>query len=143
MADFEQLTTFDHRGFAVSLAFKQVKVYLRSGLVLLVVVTAGIVLWKNRGYHTPVWFFGLTDEKKSISVVWLIVCTATATRTAQWVLSFCWGLWRDMREVKRARATEQERKSQEKRSAELDERERRLEEMLERGAESVEADEKE
>lgn len=127
----------------MSLAFKQVKVYLRFGLVLLVIVTAGIVLWNNRGYRTPVWFFGLTDEKKSISVVWLIVWTAMATRTAQWVLSFCWGLWRDMREVKRARATEQERKAHERRAAELDDRERRLEEMLQRGAESVEADEKE
>lgn len=127
----------------MSLAFKQVKVYLRSGLVLMVIVTAGVVLWNNRGYSTPVWFFGLTDEAQPINVVWLIVCTATATRTAQWLLSFCWGLWRDMREVKRARATEQERKAHEQRSAELDERERRLEEMLQRGEESVEADGKE
>lgn len=127
----------------MSLAFKQVKVYLRTGLVLLVIVTVGIVLWNNRGYRTPVWFFGLTDEKQPINVVWLIVWTATATRTAQWVLSFCWGLWRDMREVKSARATEQERKAHERRAAELDERERRLEEMFQRGEESVEADGKE
>ncbi len=126
----------------MSLAFKQVKVYLQTGLVLFVIVTVGMVLWNNRGYHTPVWFFGLTDENQPVNVVWLIVWTATATRTAQWVLSFCWGLWRDMREVKRARATEQERKAQEQRTAELDEREQRLEEMLQRGAESVEADEK-
>ena len=125
------------------LALRQFKVYLRLALVLAVIVVTAVVLFNNRNYSTPVWFFGLTDEKRPLNVVWLIIWTATATRTAQWVFSFGWGLWRDMRELKRVRATQQEKEAQEQRAAELDERERRLAEMLKRGVESEEADKKE
>ncbi len=125
------------------LALRQIKVYLRLALVLTVLVVVAVVLFNNRNYSTPVWFFGLTNPERPLNVVWLIIWTATATRTAQWVFSFGWGLWREMRELKRVRATQQEKEAQEQRAVELDERERRLEKILKRGIESEEADTKE
>ena len=132
MAGFEQLTTFNHRGFSVSLAFKQVKVYLQSGLVLLVIVTVGIVLWYNRGYRTPVWFFGLTDPNKSVNVLWLILWTAVATLGSWWTFSLGWGVLKDMREIKRLRKVSNAAKELDKREVELEKRERRVDLKLHR-----------
>jgi hypothetical protein len=118
----------------MTLAIKQVKVYLRTIAVALVVGAIGLVLFKNRANYVEVWFFGLTDESKKVNVVWLMLSTALGTLTAWRIVWFARGLWRDMREVAKQKAIEEATKLQERRTAELEERERRIEEKLKRAA---------
>lgn len=120
----------------MSLAFKLVKVYLRTIVVVLVVGAVGLVLFENRANYVEVWFFGLTDESKKINVVWVMLSTALGTLTAWRIVWFARGLWRDLREVARQKAIEEATKLQETRAAELKERERRIEEKLKRAAAS-------
>ncbi len=117
-----------------SLAMKRLTVYLRGLVVLLVVGAIGLVLFKNRSYTVQLWFFGLTDAGKPVNVVWVMVWTAGFTRAAWWVISFTRGLIRDYREMKRERAAAEAEKLHQQRAAELEERERRIEEKLKRAA---------
>ncbi len=120
----------------MSLAIKRFKVYLRTLLVVVVVGAIGLVLFKNRSHTVAVWFFGLTHEDDPTNVVWLLLWTAGGTLTAWRVAWFARGLWRDLREVGRLAAIEEATRLHEKRAAELDERERRIEEKLKRTAAS-------
>ena len=120
----------------MSLAIQRLKVYLRTSIVVVVVGAIGLVLFKNRANYVEVWFFGLTDESKKVNVVWLMLSTALGTLTAWRIVWFARGLWRDLREVARQKAIEEATKLQERRAAELDERERRIEEKLKRTAAS-------
>ena len=120
----------------MSLAIKRLKVYLRTSIVVVVVGAIGLVLFKNRANYVEVWFFGLTDESKKVNVVWLMLSTALGTLTAWRVVWFARGLWRDMREVARLKAIEEADQKHKQRAAELEERERRIEEKLKRAAAS-------
>jgi uncharacterized membrane-anchored protein len=116
----------------MGVAFRQLRVYVRLVIVLVVALGVGLVLVQNRGNAAPVWFFGLTDAQTPVNVVWLMLCTAAGTLISWWVLSLAWGLWRDMREVKRQHAENQAKEELGRRMAALDERERRLDEKLKR-----------
>jgi len=118
----------------MTLAIKRLTVYLRTIAVALVVVAVGLVLFKNRANSVKVWFFGLTDETKKVNVVWLMLATALGTLTAWRIVWFARGLWRDVREVARLKAVEESDRQQKKRAAELEDRERRIEEKLNRSA---------
>ena len=120
----------------MSLAIKRLTVYLRAIAVVLVVGAVGLVLFKNRTNSVEVWFFCLTDESKKVNVVWLMLFTALGTLTAWRVAWFARGLWRDMREVARLKVIEEADRQHKQRAAELEERERRLEEKLKRAAAS-------
>jgi hypothetical protein len=116
----------------MTLALKRLKVYVRSTLIVVVAVAIAIVLFKNRDNAVSFWFFGLTDESRPLNVIWLMLCTAVGTLVSWWVFSFAWGLLRDMREVKRQQVVEQATKDLAKRQAEMDERDRRIDEKLKR-----------
>lgn len=114
----------------MSLAYKRLKVYLRVGLALTIIVLGAVVLFKNRNHRVQLWFFGLTDPDKPTNVVWVMVWTAAITRTAWWLFSFSRGMIRDMREIRRRRATEDAEQAQRQRAAMLDQRERTIDERL-------------
>ena len=116
----------------MSLAFKRFKVYLRTLLSALVVVVVGLVLFKNRNHEVAVWFFWLTDPDETVNVVWVMLCTALATLVSWWVVSRGVTLLREVREVRRLQLAKASDERQKARAAELDERERRLDEKLER-----------
>ncbi len=118
----------------MSLAWKQVKVYLRLLLVVTVAAAVGLVLFKNRANEVPVWFFGLTDPAKKLNVVWLMLLTALATITTWRALAFARGLWKDLRELHRLEETKELERRQELRTAELELRERQLAEKLKEAA---------
>jgi len=116
----------------MNLAIKRAKVYLRVSIVAAVVGAFGLILFKNRSNEVTVWFFGLTDTSKPINVVWLILSTVAATRAAIWVLSVGKGLWSDVLELRRQKAAELEAEKQRQRVAQLEEREKRLTEKVDR-----------
>lgn len=114
----------------MSLAFTRVRVYLRVAVVAGLVCAIGLVLFKNRGNTVTFWFFGLTDAAKPLNVVWLIVWTASSTLLVARVFWFARGIWREFRELKELEVAKATAEAQTQRAAELDERERRVEEKL-------------
>jgi uncharacterized integral membrane protein len=124
----------------MTLAFKQMRVCVRAALVIGVVGAIGLVLLMNRTHTVSFWFFGLTPDHP-IHVVWLMLCTAGGTLLAWWTVLVALRLYRDMRELKQSRTLESAVRSQSQRSAELDERERRLDEKLKRAIADVEEEE--
>jgi len=120
----------------MTLAIQRAKVYLRTFIVVMVVGAIVLVLFKNRANYVEIWFFGLTDESKKVNVVWLLLSTALGTLTAWRVIWFARGLWRDLREVARQKAIEETDRQHKQRVAELEQRERRIEEQLRKSAAS-------
>lgn len=114
----------------MSVAFKELRVYVRSVFVLVVIVAVGLVLFKNRNHEVSFWFLWLTDDAKPVNVVWLILCSGVGTLVTWRAFSRALGLWRDIREVKRLRAVDKVTSRLDKRTTELDERERRIDEKL-------------
>ena len=112
------------------LAIKTFTVYLRVLVVLLVVGAIGLILFKNRSYTVNVWLFGLTDPSKSVNVVWVMLATAVCTLTVWWIISLGRGLVHDLREVRRERELALTQQLTQQRVAELDARQRRVEEQL-------------
>lgn len=112
------------------LAIKTITVYLRVLVVLLVVGAIGLILFKNRSYTVNVWLFGLTDASTPVNVVWVMLATAVCTLTAWWIVSLGRGLIHDLREVRRERELAMTRQFTEQKVAELDARQKRVEEQL-------------
>ncbi len=118
----------------MSLAGKRVTVYLRTLIVVLVVGAIGLVLFKNRSHTAKFWFFGLTHEDTPTNIVWLMLWTSGGAIVTWRIFSFGRGLWRDLSEVAQLKASEEKDKQLKRRSAELDERVRRMEEQTKRTA---------
>jgi len=114
----------------MTLAFKQVKVYTKLGLLLIVAVAIGAVLIKNRSHSVQVWFFGLVDPAKEVNVVWLMVWTALGAVVSWWVLRATLGLVKDMRELRREEELRERAKTQEELAARLRDQERRIDDKI-------------
>lgn len=114
----------------MSVEFRHLKLYVRAGLTLVLAVAVGLVLLKNRSHAVPFWFFGLTDDTRPVNVIFLMLCTAGGTLLTWWVLSRARGIWRDMREFSRLRDVGRAARKLEQRAAELDKRERRIDQKL-------------
>jgi len=112
----------------MSLALRQFTVYLRFALILVVGGGVAIVLFANRSNSVPFWFFGLRNADTPVNVVWLMLGAAAGTMIAWWALSFAWGLIRDWRRLDRMRAVSELEASQRSREAELESRERHVNE---------------
>lgn len=119
----------------MSLALKQVKVYVRTAALAAVVIAVALVLFRNRHNTVAVWFFGLTDETKPVNVVWLLLSTASCTLVVTRVLSFGWGVLRELREVRRLEKEKQTEVQSKQRAADLEQREKRLDEKLKQALE--------
>lgn len=109
---------------------KAFTVYLRVVVVLLVVGAIGLILFNNRTHTVNVWLFGLTDPSKPVNVVWVMLATALCTLAAWWLVSLGRGLIHDVRTVQRESAAAAARKATEQRVADLDARQKRVEEQL-------------
>lgn len=109
---------------------KALAVYLRIAVVLLVAGAIGLILFKNRSYTVNVWLFGLTDAETPVNVVWVILATAVTTLVLWWVFVLSRGLVRDLRELKREQEAAGLQKASEQKLAELDARQRRIEQKL-------------
>ncbi len=118
------------------ISWKQVKVHLRTSLVVMVAFAIAMVLFMNRNNTVSFWFFGLTDTDKKINVVGVIVSTAAATRLAWWVFSLGWGIWRDMKELQVEQQKEREQQANQVRENRLSDMERRIDDKVDQLNES-------
>lgn len=116
----------------MSVAFKQLRVYVRASIVVAVLVAVVLVLFMNRGHTVSLWFFGLTDTNKPVNVVWLMLCTAASTLVSWWGLSLGWGLWRELKEAHSLRMIRDAAGRLDERAEKLDVRERRLDENVQK-----------
>ena len=114
----------------MSLAFKRIKVYIKSGLVLIVALAIGAVLIENRNHAVRFWFFGLVDSAKEINVLWLILCTALGSVLSWSVLWMAVGLVKDARELRRQRQLRRWDESQKELADKLREQEKRIDEKI-------------
>ncbi|MHC4066002.1 MAG: hypothetical protein ACYSUI_16100 [Planctomycetota bacterium] len=114
----------------MSLAFKQIKVYTKVALVLVVAMAIGAIFWKNRGHYVRFWFFGVVDSQQEINVVWLILCTAVGSILSWWVLLTGVSLIRDVREVRRDQALRKREDDQRELAEKLREQEKRIDDKL-------------
>ncbi len=114
----------------MSLAYKQFKVYLRIIVVAVVVALVGYILFKNRNYTVQFWFFGVTDETKPFNVIWLLWWTAGGTLIVARIVWFTRGLVRDYRAIQKQKTEQLAAVQQSQREKQLQERERRVAEMM-------------
>ncbi|MGD2111275.1 MAG: hypothetical protein PVI86_18000 [Phycisphaerae bacterium] len=127
----------------MSVAFKQFRVYVRGAIVVAVALAIVLVLVKNRNHAVRFWFFGLTDDTQPLNVVWLLLCTAAATLITWWVTALGWRLVRDVRELKRERAVKEAAATLDKRTAALNEQEKRIDDKLRRAIGETDEDSQE
>ena len=112
----------------MNLAFRALKVYLRLAIVAILVAGVALVFYMNRANEVRFWFFWVRDESQPVNVVWLMIGTGAGAVAGCWTLVLAWRVFRDWRELSRLREVEAREKVYRTREAELDARERRLEE---------------
>jgi len=117
----------------MSLAFRRIKVYIRTALVVIVLVAVAVVLIKNRENRVRFWFFGLIDATRDFNVIWLILCTAAGSIVSWWVIRASVGLVKDMRELQRDGEFRRREQEQKELAEKLREQERRIDEKINRG----------
>ncbi|MFQ5490858.1 MAG: hypothetical protein ACE5GE_09070 [Phycisphaerae bacterium] len=114
----------------MSVAFKQIKVYSKLTVFLIVAVAIAAVLVKNREHQVTVWFFGLTDTDRPVNVVWLMLWTGLAAVLSWWVFKTTLTLIRDTRELRRERAIRDREQQQKATAQKLREQEQRIDKKL-------------
>lgn len=118
----------------MNLAWRRLKTYVRVSVIGIVFAALAIVLFMNRRNQVNFWFFGLTDATKPVNVLWIVLSTATVTRTITYAARFTRGLWRDIKELRRVQSLEETEREHARREVELTERKKQLEQMVIPGA---------
>ncbi len=114
----------------MSLAWKRFKLHVRGFVVATVAVATALMLFMNGDHRVSLWCFGLTDPARQINVIWIVLGTAAATLMVREVVRIAWRLRKDFRELQKLDEEAEARLQQGRRAAELDERERRLDQKL-------------
>jgi len=96
----------------MSLAFRQIKVYVKLCSLIAALLVAVVVIVKNLGESVRVWFFGWHE---SVNIGLLVTCTAAITLVGWWVLRPAMTVHRDLGDLRR----NQMERDQQKRQAEL------------------------
>ncbi len=110
----------------MSLAIKQIKLYTKLTLVLIVALAIGTIFVKNRSHQVRFWFFGLIDDQQEVNVVWLILCTAAGSIFSWWVLLTGLSMIKDLREVRRQQELKELERAQQELAEELRKQEQRI-----------------
>lgn len=121
-------------GGSLGLAYKRAKVYIRLGLLVAAAVAITLLLIGNRNHETAVWFFWLTSPETRIPVGWLMVWSGVGALIGWYILLYSLSMWRDLRDVGRLEATRKMESEYKQRERRLSEREKRLDDKLNRSA---------
>lgn len=113
----------------MALALKQLKVYLKLITIIVAVVMALLVVLMNSGRTADVWFF---HEYSDIPVLWLILVTAVLAIVGWWGICKVIGVLRDLRDLRRTQAAQQQVDEQRRLAEEIAQREKRIDEKLQR-----------
>lgn len=113
----------------MSLAFRTIRVYFKLGVVGAIIVCTALVVLFNWNKEADVWFFH-TFEK--INVLYLILVTAIASISSFWIINRVRGVVHDVRALKKERRDAQTLAEQRKLAADMADREKRIDEKLNR-----------
>ena len=113
----------------MGLALKRIKVYLKLGAIIAIVLIALLIVFMNRNHKADIWFFGYYQQ---INVLWLILVTAIVSVIGWWVVSKIIGVVREVRQVRQSVKMEQQLDEQRRLSEQLAEREKRIDEKVRR-----------
>lgn len=115
--------------------FKQVVVYAKLTVVVLLGGLILIVILKNWSYRTRFWP-GAAD--RDVRTLWLMLATGLLSIVIYWILSKTRRIYRDLAELRAEQLSQQRRTEQEKRQKALLEQERRIDEKLKNALEEGE-----
>lgn len=111
----------------MTLALKQLKVYLKLAAVLTILIVVLLLVIMNRKNTADIWFFRSYEQ---VNVLWLILVTAVTSVIIWWVFRKVFGVMRELKEVRQSRKAQAQMQEQRKLADELSEREKRLDEKL-------------
>lgn len=111
----------------MKLVLKQIKVYARLVVLIAMALVVVAVVVKNADNRVTVWFF---RSYESVHVLWLILFTSVGSVLSWRILTATLGVWRDMRELRRASEVERAQNDQLQRAKELAETEERIDRKL-------------
>ena len=111
----------------MGLAVKRIKVYLKLGAIIAIVLVALLIVFMNRNHKADIWFFGYYQQ---INVLWLILVTAIVSVIGWLVVSKIIGVVREVRQLRQAAAMEQQLDEQRRMAEQLTEREKRIDEKV-------------
>ena len=113
----------------MTLALKQLKVYLKLAVIVAAVAMVLLVVFKNRGRMADVWFF---HEYSDVPVLRLILVTAVLAIAGWWGIRKVIGVLRDLRDLQRSKVTQRQVDEQRRLAEEITQREKRIDEKLHR-----------
>src|ERR1043166_7835659 len=108
---------------------KQIFVYTRLTVVIVLFIAILITVFMNRNYKTNFWP-GASGEP--VSTLWLILATAAISMIAAWVFSKTRKVFRDLAQLRAEEALELKAAETERLRKSLADQERRIDEKLQR-----------
>jgi amino acid transporter len=106
---------------------KQVVVYAKVMLLVVLAVLIGAIVFKNRAYRTEFWPWAVQEE---VPTLWLMLATSVMSIICFWIFTKVRSVFRDMAELSHSRKQEATRKEATRLKQELDEQERRIDQKL-------------
>ena len=114
-------------GKYMALAMRQVKVYLKLGVMIAVIAVVLLLVLMNRNHTTDVWFFATYED---VNILWLMLITAVSAVICWWGARKIFRVLHELKEVRQAAILDQQMQEQRRVSQELAEREKRIDEKI-------------
>ncbi|HUN79875.1 MAG TPA: hypothetical protein VMV81_00025 [Phycisphaerae bacterium] len=108
---------------------KQISVYTRLTIVIILFVALVVVVFKNRNYTTNFWP-GASSEP--VATLWLMLATAILSIIVFWLLSKTRRVFKDLSQLRAEEALESKAAETERLRRNLADQERRIDEKLQR-----------
>jgi Mn2+/Fe2+ NRAMP family transporter len=78
------------------MSFRTILAWTRMIMTAILVIAVVLIIFMNRNYTTPIWFFHKFDQ---VSVLWLIVVTAVISIISRWVIVGVYRAWKELKEA--------------------------------------------
>ena len=112
----------------MGLTVRQIRVYGRATLMVLLAVAVLLIVLKNRGRTADVWLLWVFEGK--VSTLWLLVITAATAIIVFWVLTKVVQTVREVRKVRREARLESAVTRQKEMAKRLEEQEKRIDQKV-------------
>ena len=113
----------------MNLAFRTIAVYGKLALIAAVGLVLALVVWMNRNNEVNFWFF---REYEKVNVLYIILIAALTAIVVYWIVARIRGILHQLRVVRSEKRKAEELAGQQRLASELAEREKRLDEKLQR-----------
>ncbi len=111
----------------MGLAFKQFKTYARIAVMVVVGAAVLLVVFMNRNHKVDVWLFHTFPQT---NVLWVMLISGASAVLIAWALRRVRQVFRDLREIRQAKALEAKMKQQQKLAEDLKAQESRIDQKI-------------